>query len=74
MLRQTAFVLKDTAEELGAAGRHLALAADVLERSDESARNALAKHTNDVEGIAEPDPERPRADTPAPTGPGRYVE
>jgi hypothetical protein len=57
---RTLWVLRDTASELRAAGEHLALAVDALERSDTESREALEAHARAVADVAAPDPGRPR--------------
>jgi len=71
MLQRAEAVITDTAGELRAAGEHLALAVDALERSDVDSRNALARHAREVASVAAPDPGPPAAPAPpSPNGPG----
>ncbi len=58
-------LLKDTSNELTAAGEHLVLAADAIEGVDKNSQDALEKHVADVADVAAPEPGRPpRQETP----------
>ena len=73
MLQRAGFVIADTAGELRAAGEHLSLAADALERTDDDARGALARHAREVASVAAPDPGPPTPpQPPPPTRPGGH--
>ncbi len=75
MLQRAGAVIADTAGELRAAGEHLALAADALERSDDESRAALERHSREVASVAAPDPGPPAPpEPPRRTGPGHPLE
>jgi len=59
LLERVPWLLHDTAGEVRAAGQHLTLAMNALEKSDAASQEALAKHARDVTDIAAPDPGRP---------------